>query len=755
MIYIKLKILKFVDLENEIKKYIKDENLIRKIKECYEFAEEKHRGQKRKSGDNFIQHPLYTAFYLSKWKMGAVSICVGLLHDILEDTPITYNELNEKFGEEISLLVESVTKVSFFAKENRNQIKSLYLRKLYISLAKDIRVIIIKLADRLHNMETIQYHKPLRQKEIAKETLTIYSAIAHRLGMKEAQSKLEDLSFKVINPIEYRRIVNKLKTTKNNLTKVLSNAKRLINKEIFLKINKTFTIYSRTKTIYSIYRKINLFKKNFEDINDILALRVIVDNIDECYNILGLIHQLFIPLSGHFKDYISMPKNNLYQSLHTVVVNSDGYIFEIQIRTHDMDEIAQYGAASHWKYKEGEKYNIEKKQKDIDDRLDIFHRILELENSLLEKKANEGSNLDADFYFENEIKEDIFSSLIYVLTPKGKVITLPYGSTALDFAYKIHSEVGNKTIGAKINGIFCSFGTILSSGDLVEIKTSKNQKPNRNWLKMVKSNSSKERIRKFLKKQNDNKNNLKRISDSEKIKIVKQKIRNYLDKNNLKWKILTNDAILNDKLKELGYMSVDKFLIDVYNKIYSIEDAYKLVYIDNSVDNLEKNLIKNLQEKKKISKKINLTNDVIVTGLDGIKANLSKCCMPIPNEKIVGYVSMAKTIKIHSKDCKNVKNVELDKLLKVSWNVNVTKNKFYLTKIIIFCTDENGMIMKISSILNHLNCPIESISSNKNNTKLLVKIKLTIKIKNSLILEQILSSIRSIKNIREVKRLVN
>ncbi len=741
-------IITFDDLNNELAKYIQNQEMINKIFNCYKFAEEKHRGQKRKSGNDFIQHPLYTALYLAKWRLGTESICAALLHDILEDTPITFDELEAFCGTEIAKLVESITKVSFFAKENRNQIKSLYLRKLYISLAKDIRVIIIKIADRLHNMKTISFHNKQKQKEIASETLEIYSAISHRLGMKEVQSKLEDLSFKVLNKKEYKRIESLLWENKDKLEKVLANAKAEIKKEISIKLKRDFTIITRAKSIYSIYRKINILGKSFADIYDILALRIIVDSIDECYNVLGLIHQLFVPLPGKFKDYISVPKNNLYQSLHTTVTNS-GHIFEVQIRTTEMDQIAKYGAAAHWRYKEGENYTLKQKQEDIENKLDIFSQILEFQNneSFDEKSIN----------FENEIKQDIFSSLIYVLTPKGKVITLPFGSTTLDFAYKVHSEIGNSTIGAKINGVFSSMSATLNSGDLVEIITSKIQKPNYSWLEFVKTNSAKDKIKKYLKKTEINNNLNKKISNIKRIKIIKQKIKDLDNKQQQylkKPKFLSYNWEINNRILQLGYENMDNFLLDVYDKTYSINEAYEILFVNKNSNDKEEKIIKDFEKRK--SNKRSFINDLSIKGIDNINISLSKCCMPIPFEKIYGVISnKSKIIKVHLWCCKIIKAFNKNDLIDVRWNVDNVVNKTYPVRIMVISFDNAGIIMKISSLLNYYNSSIETMIVNKVNKKMLVIIKIVIKVNNKNTLKKIISSINKIQNVKEIKRLIH
>jgi len=401
--------------------------------------------------------------------MGPTTIIAGLLHDIFEDTPVQEQEIIDRFGQEVNMLVRAVTKVSYFAKENREQLKATYLRRLYLSMAQDIRVMIIKICDRLHNMFTIGNLPLDKQQVIAQETLDTYATIAHRIGMNSAKSWLEDMSFKVLDPGSYAKVAELI--AQDRKTRDVEIKKIIIDLNYFLTKEKQITvvrIFGREKTVYSIYRKMTMFGKTFDEINDLLAVRIIAQNVDDCYKILGFIHQKYLPIPGRFKDYIATPKNNLYQSLHTTVANKNGLLFEVQIRTDEMDEYAEFGAAAHWRYKANDEVSVADKQKEIDDKLDIFRRIISLNN---EEQNQE---------LEKELKEDIFTSTIYVLTPNGQMITLPYGSTVLDFAFRIHSEVGEHAIGARINGVFLPLNTVLHSGEMVEIKTSPTQTPNHN-----------------------------------------------------------------------------------------------------------------------------------------------------------------------------------------------------------------------------------------------------------------------------------
>ncbi|WP_375315458.1 RelA/SpoT family protein [Spiroplasma endosymbiont of Tipula paludosa] len=736
-----MKSITFKQVLDKVKTYISNEKDIEEIKRAYAYAYNKHDQQLRKSGEPYINHPLWTTYYLATWHMDLATLISGLLHDVLEDTPTTFEDLNKEFGIEISTLVEAVTKVSYFAKMNRSEIKSNYLRKLYLSMAHDIRVIVIKLADRLHNIQTIEYLEPEKQKVIAKETLEVYSSIAHRLGMRQVKSLLEDLSFAILNPVEYKRISRNVDLEKEHLESLMAiminNIKSLLDSK-----NIKATISGRSKSIYSIYRKMYYFGRKFEDIHDLLAIRIITNTIDECYTILGYLHQQFPPLPGRFKDYIATPKYNLYQSLHTTVIQ-DATIYEIQIRTVDMDEKATYGAASHWKYKEDEIYNTKKRQADIDERLDIFNRILDLENINNEElENNEKPNM------ELAVKSDIFTSLIYVLTPNGKVITLPFGSTILDFAYKVHTDIGEKTTGGKINGNYVSVSTVLKSGDVVEIKTSKNMRPSRDWLVIAKTSYALHKIKRFLKKQEQEFDETHKDNESKnlkKIKNVKKTIDDVLTQRKLKWKLVSQKDLMH-RLKQLKYHTLEDFYLDVANKKYQLDDAINLLLASNETS--PNTYLNHLQEKK--VEKINLKDDIIVKGADNIKATLAHCCMPVPLEPITGYVSKLGGIRVHRVNCHNILPEERQgRLLEVWWNENVVKRHQYYSNIKVICYDRDGLMANITNILANLNASIQQIhietsSDNK------YSINLVIKIANKVLLQQLLSSLRQIPHVYDV-----
>ncbi|AVP49159.1 RelA/SpoT family protein [Williamsoniiplasma luminosum] len=731
----------FEQLNRILLTYISSKKDLKAIKDAYIFAELNHKGQKRKNNDPYIYHPLSTAYYLAQFKMGPKTIIAGLLHDILEDTPITAPMLANKFGEEVAGLVEAITKVSYFAKENREQQKGEYLRKIYLSMAKDIRVIIIKFADRLHNMLTIENLSKEKQQIIAKETLETYSSIAHRIGMKQVKTALEDMSFQILNPEEYNKIQELMKTNEvqryETINHLMIEIESYLRKEKHIKI---VDIFGRPKTIYSVYRKMHQFNHSFEDLKDLLAIRIIAKSNDDCYKILGFLHNKYTPLAGRFKDYIATPKNGVYQSLHTTLSDHFGNIFEVQIRTEGMDDIAETGAAAHWAYKTDEKIDINKKQKEIDEKIDIFKRIIDLDQS--------SGNDNQEENIEKVLKQDFFTEMIYILTPDKKIISLPFGSTVLDFAYRIHTEVGQHAMGAKIDGIFYPINTILNSGQLVEIKTSSKQHPTHEWLKMVQTSNARNRIKKYLisemKEANikDKKDENKIIADR-----IENNIISYINQHELKRK-KDNPNIILEKIKKLGYSSMEDFFLGIHRGEYTIANAVDQVFIDHSIS---KDAIA-LESMNSAKKTVNndYKNDILVSGIDNLKVQIASCCLPIPTENIIGYVSKGHGIKVHLVQCPNV--VENERTIDVSWNPNMFQKNFYITKIKFFANDQPNLIYDISKALTSTKTAINSIKISNDEKKLLATGTIKVKVQNSDQLSMIMSTLKSLSAIQTVER---
>lgn len=740
----------FNQLEEILKTYIFSKKELKEIRYAYDYAVQKHKSQKRKNGDPYIYHPLSTAYFLAQLQMGPQTIIAGLLHDILEDTPVTSSELEKEFGTAVANLVESVTKVSYFAKENREEQKSEYLRKIYLSMAKDVRVIIIKLSDRLHNMLTIKNLSPEKQKIIARETLEIYSSIAHRIGMKEIKNILEDLSFQVLNPEEYQKINNLLKKDETQrraiINQIMNDMTIYLKKEKHLKI---IDIFGRPKGVYSIYRKMNHFGRSFDDLKDLLAIRIIARSNDDCYKILGFLHQKYTPLANKFKDYIATPKNGVYQSLHTTLADSQGNIFEVQIRTTQMDNVAETGMAAHWAYKEGEVIDVKRRQLEIDEQIDLFRRIIDLD----QQQIKENNVSDFNESIEKVLKEDFFTTMIYVLTPDKKVITLPYGSTVLDFAYRIHSEIGKKTIGAKIDGVFVPVNTILKSGQIVEVKTSSKQEPTYEQLKIVVTSNARNRIRKYLAsklKEEDTKD--KKTETRQIVEKVKNNINSYINQHDLRWRRKTDEQILND-VKKIGYANLDEFYLAINRGEYSIPEVVELAFVDfnSSKDDL---ILVTIDNKKEVD--IDSKNEIIVSGIPNLKASLASCCLPVPGEAIVGFVSKGSGIKIHLRDCLNVNLEETkERLVETNWNKKITNAKSYMTNIKYYATDRPNLLYDVSKVLTSLKATTMSATIKVDEKTLLATGVLKIKIKDSDQLQTIISSLKSIPSIVDVKRVMD
>lgn len=520
---IKNTIYTFEDVKNVYSKYIHNPEELDKIYQAYLFASEKHKNQVRKSGDPYIVHLLGVARILSELNTGPTTIIAGLLHDTIEDTDTTEEEITEKFGKEVCYLVQGVTKVTRLSDYHNVDFEAESHRKIFIAMAKDIRVIIIKLADRLHNMRTLQFQPPEKQKKIAKETRDVYAPIAHRLGLSQVKTELEDLSLFYLEREKFEEIENLLSRQSTNMKNAIDVLKNKIV-EILTPTNILFEITSRVKSIYSIYKKMYVKGKAFDDIYDIMALRIITETEMNCYELLGYIHANFKPIPGRFKDYIAMPKPNMYQSLHTTIVTGDGHTFEIQIRTKKMDEIAEEGVAAHWRYKENKKYDAKTEQQEIEEQLHWFRDFVSVTNEIQDGNAKE---------YVEALQHDIFDANVYVFTPKGKVVTLPNGSTPIDFAYKIHTDVGNTLAGAKVNNQMVPISRVLQTGDVVEIITNKNATPNSEWLNMATSSIAKSHIRKFLMKQNSDfirQDNIQKGRNSLAVSFRERKIKANIDK---------------------------------------------------------------------------------------------------------------------------------------------------------------------------------------------------------------------------------
>ena len=716
---VKTKYITIDDLIEQVKTYDDNKEDLELIKKAYLFAYKKHFGQKRISGDDYITHPLNVALILTEINADAYAISASLLHDTIEDSDATYEEINKEFGKVIADLVDGVTKINKLNFTSETEQMAANQRKILVGLSSDVRVIIIKLADRLHNMRTLYVLSEDKQKKKAKETLEILTPIAHRIGIYKIKSELEDLSLRYLKPDAYYDVVEKLNLKKSvrddAVYKMMAEVSALLTEH-----NIVHEMKGRSKSIYSIYQKLNK-GKTFDEIYDILALRVFVNTVQECYLALGLIHSKYKPVPKRFKDYIAMPKTNLYQSLHTTVFGIDGELFEIQIRTYEMDKIAEYGIASHWSYKENKSGNI----KDVmDQKLQLFRNIIELNDS-------ETSNTE----FIDSIKKDVLTSdVIYVYTPKGDVIELPSGSTTVDFAYKVHSEVGDTMIGAIVNDNIVPLDYKLKQGDIIKINTNKTSKPSKDWLKFVVTANAKNRIRSYYKNKDKDNNLTKGI--------------NLLEKEIRKQGMSISDTLSN---KNLDYLVEELKLLD-HNELYISVGSGKFTPV--SVLRLLK---KEEKESKDITTKINSAtrdnivskNDILVEGIGEIKVSISNCCKPIPGDNIIGYITKGSGITVHRTNCKNI--IDLDeRLVNVKWN-NIT-NKKYLTDIIVYTNSMDNML-DIIALSSTNNITIDSISTiNKSEYKVY---NMTVLVSDLESLNKYINQLENLKFVKKVRRHIN
>lgn len=705
----------FYDLIEKVRKYNDDDDELRIIEKAYNYAKEKHFTQKRITGDDYITHPLNVAYILTDVNADYKAICAALLHDTIEDSDGSFQEIEKLFGYDIANLVECVTKINRINFNSDSEQMAANQRKILVGLASDVRVLIIKLADRLHNMRTLYVFSPEKQQRKARETLEILTPVAHRLGMYKIKSELEDLCLRYLNPSAYFDILEKLNYKKTEMDeavgKMLDEVSSLL-KEHGIR----HEIKGRSKSVYSIYNKLSK-GRSFNDIYDILALRVLVDTEQECYLALGLIHSKYKPVPKRFKDYIAMPKSNFYQSLHTTVFGIDGMLFEIQIRTYDMDRVAEYGIASHWSYKE----HTSGDSKDaMDQKLAIFRNIIEL---------NEDSSTPEEFI--SSVKKDIlFNDSIFVYTPKGDVIELPNGSTTVDFAYKVHSEVGDKMVGAIVNDNIVPFDYVLKTGDIIKINTSRlSNGPNKDWLNFVVTSQAKNKIKGFYSKieKDDNINRGMVLLDG------------YLKKKNITFEMF-QDKYLNKLFDNYKIKDIDEFYMSLGMGKYTI-------------DNMIKSIVKEEEKKKKSinlkgisKKKQEVDSDILVENMSSIKVTISGCCKPIPGDNIIGYITKGAGITVHRSNCKNIMDLD-ERLINVKWNDNL--NKKYPTDLLIY-TNEDDILLDIITKASSNDVVIDSIFTlNKSSLKVL---SVTVLVKNIDVLDKFCKDLYNIGSVVKIER---
>lgn len=685
------------------------------IEKAFLIALKGHKGQKRKSGDPYITHCIEVAKILKQLKMDAVTIAAGILHDILEDTDYKVEMIKNEINEEVAFLIEGLTYVTAKVFKTKGQVFSEALRKMFLAMSKDIRVVIIKLADRLHNLRTVQFLDEERQKQIAYETLNIYAPLAHRFGMQRIKSEMEDISFKILYPEQYNHIRESINVNKESREKEINDLIKEIN-ELLIKNGINGKVSGRAKHFYSIYQKMVRENKTLDSIYDLNAIRIITDTVSNCYAILGIIHSVFKPIPGRFKDYIAMPKSNMYQSLHTTILNKEGKPVEIQIRTFEMDKIAEEGIAAHWIYKEQKKFDFK-----IDNYFSWVKQILELFGNLKEGEE-----------FIKELKLDLFDEEIFVFTPKGDVKEFIKGATVLDFAYSIHSDLGDKCAGAKINGKWVSFKYELQNGDIVEILTSSTQHPSLDWLKIAKTAKAKNRIRHWLKTSENLKNNIEN------------------GKNLLNEKLLKHNISLDDISDE-----VINEILNNYNFTKKDDLFASIGFGEISENRIANNILRLLKESKSeplsqpIKKDKKLKGDIIIQGdLSNIEYRFARCCNPVPGDEISGIVTK-RGISIHRKNCENLKiNKIASSFVEVDWIENI-KN-YYLSKLKISAFKEKNIFNDINEICKKENIYINSLNSYVEDGNLFYDLE--IKVKNLNHLKEFLEKIKNLNGVKEVKR---
>ena len=720
----------FEELKEVYTQYISNPKDLKNIEDAYFFVLKKHENQFRKSGEPYVHHLIEVAYILANLHAGPSTLVAALLHDVVEDTDTNIQDIENLFGKEVSKLVDSLTKIQRLklSKISSEEFEAEDHRKIFIGMAKDIRVILIKLADRLHNMRTLSSLSIERQIALSKETLDVFVPIAHRLGLDNIKCELADLCLKYLEPEKIKDIETQLKKKEKTLHKSLTVFQKKIA-DIIFQHNIPFEVFSRVKSVSSIYEKMYVKGHSFDEIYDILALRIITETEMQCYEILGLIHQTYTPIPGRFKDYIAMPKPNMYQSLHTTVISGDGNFYEIQIRTKQMDEVAEAGVAAHWAYKEHTGYNPKEEQKEIENKLHWFRDFVSI-------SSEEHSN--ASEYIET-LTHDIFDANVYVFTPNGKVIELTNGSTPIDFAYRIHTKVGDSATGALVNGNMVPLNTVLKTGDMVEIKTSKNSPgPNEDWLEFVKTNLAKSSIKKFLAKKNAD------LVREEKIAKGRQSIIDAF-----------KDREINEE-EALEMVSQEKVL-----EHYEVDSLDDLLVAVSGRKPTASAIIDFLKIKKPISlptgKSKNLgggETPVYCRGADKIAISLANCCTPIPGDPIVGFITRGKGISVHRINCPNVAN-EKERLIEVFWRDDITFAT-YPVDVAVDANDRNNLLIDIMNIMSSNKVTLSSLHAQLHaNNRSLVTITMTLFVSDSKRLNDISNVLLNIKGVFGVKRVIH
>ncbi|MFF2887109.1 RelA/SpoT family protein [Paenibacillus sp. NPDC057967] len=713
--------------------YMKEQDLIR-IKEAYDFAEQAHHGQVRKSGEPYILHPVTVADILVDMGMDVLSIIAALLHDVVEDTTVDLGTVRAKFGETCAMLVDGLTKLEKIRFQSKEEQQNENYRKMFVAMAQDIRVILIKLADRLHNMRTLKYQSEESQRRIAYETLEIFCPIAHRLGISAIKWEMEDIALRYLNPQQYYRIANLMKKKRAEREQFIDDVISRISEKLE-EMGIEGDISGRPKHLYSIYKKMTSRNKQFNEIYDLMAIRIIVDNIKDCYATLGIIHTLWKPMPGRFKDYIAMPKANMYQSLHTTVIGPNGEPTEVQIRTWEMHRTSEYGIAAHWAYKEG----MVVPDGNFEDKMSWFREILELQNE----------TRDAAEFMES-LKMDFFADLVFVFTPSGEVIELPAGSVPLDFAYRIHTEVGNRTIGAKVNGRIVPLDHKLKTGDIVEILTSKHSYgPSQDWVKIAQSSHARSKIRQWFKKEKREENVAKG--------------RDLLERELKRLGLEPSAWMTDDKLQEAAGKFTFNDIEDMMSAIGfgGITAAQICTKLTEKMrrEAEEANQIELTNEKKEIKaasgKKGRPNHGVTVKGVDNLLVRFARCCNPVPGDAIVGYITRGRGVSVHRMDCLNIPfgmdGEEAERVIEVEWEESVEAN--YSVDIEITGHDRRGLLNEVLHAVSESKTNISAVTGRSVKNKMAL-IHMTVLIRNVDHLSSVVEKIKRVQDIYSVQRIM-
>ncbi|MEY8585014.1 RelA/SpoT family protein [Ligilactobacillus animalis] len=730
------------DVINKCSEYMNAEHVAIVQKAC-DFATYVHREQFRKSGEPYIVHPIQVAAILAELKMDPETVSAGFLHDVVEDTPVILADIGELFGKDIEVIVDGVTKLSKIRYKSHKEQLAENHRKLLLAMSKDLRVIIVKLADRLHNMRTLKHLRPDKQRRIANETLEIYAPLADRLGISTIKWELEDTSLRYLNPQQYYRIVHLMNSRRDERLQYINEAIDEIKGAIVDLKLKDCEIYGRPKHIYSIYRKMRDQHKQFSQIYDLLAIRVIVKSIKDCYAVLGAIHTKWTPMPGRFKDYIAMPKANMYQSLHTTLIGPNGTPFEVQIRTEEMHRVAEYGIAAHWAYKEGKTDGV--KETTTGEKLNLFKEIIELQNE----------SSDASDFMES-VKGDLFSDRVYVFTPKGDVFELPKGAGPLDMAYSIHTEIGNHTTGAKVNGKIVPLDYQVKNGDIVDILTSQNSAgPSRDWLELVHTNKARNKVKRFFKQQ-DRIQNIDRGKDILEEALIEEgyDVHDVLNTKNIE-RVLAKRHIStsDDMYAALGFGELQPAgVINILTQ--DIREQKEL----QRKKQQEKDLLEDHKgiKNNNANSKNKHDESVLIEGIDNLLVRLSHCCNPIPGDEIVGYITKGRGVSVHRTDCPNVKNAEQSgtRLIDVSWNVVSDDRTHYNTDLEIQGYNRSGLLNDVLQAINNTTKQLNSINGRIDHNKM-ATIDVTVGIRDKVHLQRVIDNIKRVPDVYVVKRTIH